>query len=103
MEWTEAGVAGAFRFTQRVYRLAEALEGTDPGEAPSAFSDASRVLRRATHRTIAAVTEAIESFAFNVGVARLHELVNAIADAERTPTQPACFGHATRQWRCSLA
>ena len=23
MEWTEAGVAGAFRFTQRVFRLAE--------------------------------------------------------------------------------
>ena len=85
MEWTEAGVAGAFRFTQRVYRLAEALEGTDPGEAPLAFSDAARVLRQATHRTIAAVTEAIESFAFNVGVARLHELVNAIADADRAP------------------
>ena len=28
MEWTEAGVAGAFRFTQRVFRLAEAMDGT---------------------------------------------------------------------------
>jgi len=28
MEWTESGAAGAFRFTQRVFRLAEAL---DPG------------------------------------------------------------------------
>ena len=27
MEWTEAGVAGAFRFTQRLFRLAEALDG----------------------------------------------------------------------------
>ena len=27
MEWTEAGAAGAFRFTQRVFRLAEALDG----------------------------------------------------------------------------
>ncbi len=27
MEWTEAGVAGAFRFTQRVYRLAEQAGG----------------------------------------------------------------------------
>jgi leucyl-tRNA synthetase len=41
-------------------------------------------LRRLTHRTIATVTEALESFAFNVAVARLYELANAIADAERT-------------------
>ena len=27
MEWTEAGVAGAFRFTQRLFRLAEAFSG----------------------------------------------------------------------------
>ena len=37
-----------------------------------------------THRTIAAVTEALDSFAFNVAVARLYELANAIADAERS-------------------
>ena len=30
MEWTEAGVAGAFRFTQRVFRLVE-----NPGAAPT--------------------------------------------------------------------
>ena len=44
---------------------------------------AALALRRATHRTIAAVTEALEGFAFNVAVARLYELANAIADAER--------------------
>ncbi len=85
MEWTEAGVAGAFRFIQRIYRLAEALPDVPAGNPPASFSDAALTLRRTTHRTIAAVTEAIESFAFNVGVARLHELVNAIADAERAP------------------
>ena len=36
-----------------------------------------------THRTIAAVTEALEIFAFNVAVARLYELANAIGDAEK--------------------
>ena len=45
--------------------------------------DAARALRRVTHRTIAAVSEALDSFAFNVAVARLYELANAIADAER--------------------
>ncbi|HLJ04649.1 MAG TPA: leucine--tRNA ligase [Acetobacteraceae bacterium] len=76
MEWTEAGVAGAYRFTQRVFRLVENL-------APGAEGDAALALRRMTHRTIAAVSEALESFAFNVAVARLYEFANAIADAER--------------------
>ena len=95
MEWTESGVAGAFRFTQRVFRLVEgladsptpsptvmAVPGLDPGIDP-AISDTARALRRLTHRTIAAVSEALDSFAFNVAVARLYEFTNAIADAER--------------------
>jgi leucyl-tRNA synthetase len=81
MEWTEAGVAGAFRFTQRVFRLVETF-----GDAPTeGASDAGRDLRRVTHRTIVAVSEALDSFAFNVAVARLYELANAIADAGITP------------------
>ncbi|MDE2581788.1 MAG: leucine--tRNA ligase [Rhodospirillales bacterium] len=88
MEWTEAGVAGAFRFTQRIARLADAVQalpaGARPdGSGPDGFGPAALGLRRATHRTIAAVTEALESFAFNVAVARLHEFANAIAEAER--------------------
>jgi leucyl-tRNA synthetase len=83
MEWTEAGVAGAYRFTQRIYRLAEALEGVRAEMRPDTFGPAGRALRRQTHHCIAAVTEALESFAFNVAVARLYELASAIAAAER--------------------
>ncbi len=88
MEWTEAGAAGAFRFTQRIFRLAEALEGVRSEMMPDAFGPVGRTLRRATHRCIAAVTEALESFAFNVAVARLYELANAITEAERTVSKP---------------
>jgi leucyl-tRNA synthetase len=71
MEWSEAGVSGAHRFVQRVWRLASTLEQrAGDGEA--------RPLMQAAHRTIAAVTQALESFAFNVAVARLHEFANAI-------------------------
>jgi leucyl-tRNA synthetase len=85
MEWTEAGVLGAYRFTQRLFRLVEALgeAGMDASVSDS-LSPAVRNLRHATHRTIGAVTEALESFAFNVAVARVHELANAIAEAEKT-------------------
>ena len=79
MEWTEAGVAGAFRFTQRLFRLVEGVG--EAGEVSPEPGDAARLLLRITHRTVAAVTEALESFAFNVAVARLYELTNAIAEA----------------------
>ena len=100
MEWTEAGVAGAFRFTQRVFRLAEELAGAR-GEPTATFGAAARALRRVTHRTIAAVTEALDSFAFNVAVARLYELANAIADAERAaPERRVWPGRGARRSRC---
>jgi leucyl-tRNA synthetase len=84
MEWTEAGVVGAYRFTQRLYRLVEALSGvSSTRDVPGSFAPTARRLRRATHRTIAAVTEALETFAFNSAVARIHELANALSDAER--------------------
>ncbi len=92
MEWTEGGVAGAFRFTQRVFRLVDGVSPASPVQ-PDTFGEAARALRRVTHRTIAAVSEALDSFAFNVAVARLYELANAIADAERT-NDPAEFGLA---------
>ncbi len=85
MEWTEAGVAGAYRFAQRLFRLAESLDGATGAMIPEEFCDAARTLRQATHRTIAAVSAALNGFAFNVAVARLHELANAIAEAERAP------------------
>src|SRR3712207_1121286 len=87
MEWTESGVAGAPRFTQRLYRLVggglENLplpDGTGLAEA----AGVARRLRQTTHRCIAAVTEALETFAFNSAVARIHELANAISMVEST-------------------
>nr|WP_294512541.1 leucine--tRNA ligase [uncultured Rhodopila sp.] len=96
MEWTESGAAGAFRFTQRVFRLAEALDGLAVEAQPDSFGPAGRALRRATHRCIAAVTDALEGFAFNVAVARLYELANAITDAERAAAEPG-LGWARRE------
>ena len=94
MEWTESGAAGAFRFTQRIYRLAENLPAAEA--KPAEFGSAGRTLRRATHKAIAAVTESWEGFAFNVAVARMYELANAITDAERAKDEPG-LGWARRE------
>jgi len=89
IEWTEAGVAGASRFVQRVWRVAQAVARDCPAsEAPASFGDPALALRRAAHRAIAAVSDALDSFAFNVAVARLYELANALEDAAHAPATP---------------
>ncbi len=86
MEWTEAGVDGAFRFVQRIWRLvSEPLDRLPPAPlngAPPDLNPTALAVRRATHKTIGAVTEDIEAFRFNRAVARIHELANAIADLD---------------------
>jgi leucyl-tRNA synthetase len=104
MEWTESGVAGAFRFTQRVWRLATNAAATlaAPGAPFAEAAGPARKLRQATHRTIAAVTEALEGFAFNVAVARIHEFANAISEAEAQPDTEG-MGAARREALETLA
>ncbi|HET9811095.1 MAG TPA: leucine--tRNA ligase [Sphingomicrobium sp.] len=72
LEWSEAGIEGAARFVQRVWRLAS---GDTGGEGKD------RDLQRKLHRTIAAVGEAIEALQFNKAVAQLYELVSAMEKA----------------------
>ena len=80
IEWTEAGAEGAWRFTQRIWRLVCAIAARPrPEGAPKAFSDAALELRRAAHKTLAAVTENIEALHFNSAIARIHELTGAIS------------------------
>ncbi len=82
MEWTDAGVQGAFRYVNRVARLVEdhlnELPAPDAPLPGDASNDAIR-LRQTSHKTIAGVTEDYERFHFNKSVARLYELTNAIS------------------------
>ena len=82
MEWTDAGVEGAYRFVNRLWRLIDDTLETLPAAGtplPTAFGTAAAELRRASHRAIAAVTEDIEQFRFNRAVARIYELANTIS------------------------
>jgi leucyl-tRNA synthetase len=95
VEWTDAGVQGAWRFVQRVWTLAEEhnAPAPKPGQAPppGANEGEALALRQTAHRTIAAVTDAIEGFRFNGAVAKCYELVNAIAKAKGANDQALMF------------
>ena len=80
--WTEAGIEGAWRFTQRLWRLVVgALDCVpDAGAAiPTGLNSESRDLRRAVHRAIRDVGRDIEALHHNRAVARIYELANTIA------------------------
>ena len=85
LEWTEAGVTGAWRFQQRLHRIASDAMAHLPAvgaAAPPSFSEAAGELRRAAHKTVAGLSADIEAFHFNKAVARLYELANTIASVE---------------------
>jgi leucyl-tRNA synthetase len=76
LEWSDAGVEGANRFLHRVWRLLERLDDAGSGEAENGQC---RAMRRTIHATIQRVTHAFEQgFAFNVVIAALMELTNAL-------------------------
>jgi leucyl-tRNA synthetase len=93
IEWTAAGVEGAYRFLQRVWRLVRdaAAKGAKPGAPkPAQFGAEAEALRRAAHRSVAAVTGAIERLRFNTAVAHIYELANALsAGLQAAGPQPA--------------
>jgi leucyl-tRNA synthetase len=77
--WTEAGVEGAHRFVQRLWRLVgEAAPGL-AGVAPQAGVEGeAAALSKAAHKTVKAVGEEIERLGFNKAVARIYALANAL-------------------------
>ncbi|NBB49975.1 leucine--tRNA ligase [Rhizobium sp. CRIBSB] len=78
--WSESGVEGAHRFVQRVWRLvseaAERLKSVKP--VPAQEGDGLAVSQIA-HRTLKAVQADLDKLAFNKAIARIYELVNALA------------------------
>jgi leucyl-tRNA synthetase len=78
--WTEAGVEGSHRFVQRVWRLvSEAADILREAESKPAKDGAALAISQVAHRTLKAVASDYDRLAFNKAVARIYELVNALA------------------------
>jgi leucyl-tRNA synthetase len=88
LEWTDAGIEGAWRYLNRLHRLV-----TEPPvplaprstPMPQTLAPAADKARRATHRAVAAVTDHIEKFRFNSAVARIRELTNLLEEMSDGP------------------
>jgi leucyl-tRNA synthetase len=85
VDWAEVSPAGSKRFLARAWRLAgdvTSAPGTDPSTGDVA-------LRKATARAVRDAEVAVETFRFNVAVARIMELVNTTRKAVDTGCGPA--------------
>jgi leucyl-tRNA synthetase len=77
--WTEAGVEGAHRFVQRIWRLiSEVAAVLRQANARAAATGEAAVISRTAHKTVKAVGEDIGKLSFNKAVARIYEMVNTI-------------------------
>jgi leucyl-tRNA synthetase len=77
IDWADVSPAGSAKFLARAWRLSGEVQA--PAGADASTGDAA--LRRVTHRTLHDCDQAIQSYRFNVAVARIMELVNATRKA----------------------
>ncbi|PVM73929.1 leucine--tRNA ligase [Caulobacter radicis] len=79
VQWSNAGVEGSWRFTHRLWNEFDSQPAGD--FAHDDADEAALALRKAAHKLIGFVTDSIEGFRFNSGVARLYEFLNALKAA----------------------
>ena len=85
VDWSDVSPAGSVKFLTRAWRLSG-----DVTSAPGVdFSTGEISLRKATHKALHDAAFAVESFRFNVAIARVMELVNATRKAVDSGCGPA--------------
>ncbi|MCV3735068.1 leucine--tRNA ligase [Rhizobium sp. TRM96647] len=97
--WSEAGVEGAHRFVQRLWRLvseASAALSAAPSKAGSAGE--ALALSKTAHKTLKAVQADYDKLAFNKAVARIYEFANALS----SPLATAAEGRSDAEMNAAL-
>ena len=81
VEWTASGAEAAWKYLQRIWRLADEItqlsdDGPDGGQAQA------DILNRAKHVAIKEVSAGIEDFAFNKSLAALYQFSNVLGKSD---------------------
>ena len=77
IDWADVSPAAASKFLARAWRIAKDVS-SEPGVE---VTSGDKELRKQTHSFLKAFGDAIEGFKFNVGVAKVMELTNALRKA----------------------
>lgn len=77
VDWADVSPSGSTKFLARAWRLSGDVT-SEPGADPAAGDES---VRKATHRALHDAAHAVETFRFNVAVARVMELVNVLRKA----------------------
>ncbi|WP_203291083.1 leucine--tRNA ligase [Maricaulis parjimensis] len=103
VEYTDSGVEGVWRFVQRLWTTVSSLPEGAPGPDTVAVNATGAALdiRKAAHKALHVITDAIEGFRFNSAVAQVHDLVNALrkyepADADGIAAKAEALGILVR-------
>ncbi|HWI42958.1 MAG TPA: leucine--tRNA ligase [Nocardioides sp.] len=85
IDWADVSPQGSLKFLQRAWRLS----GDVTSEPGVDVTSGDVALRKVTHKTVHEATQLLESYRFNVVVARMMELVNATRKAIDSGCGPA--------------
>lgn len=77
IDWADVSPSASGKFLARAFRIAQDVK-SDPAVD---VTKGDQQIRRATHQFLAAFSESIEGFKFNVGVAKCMELTNTLRKA----------------------
>ncbi|MDH3231121.1 MAG: leucine--tRNA ligase [Alphaproteobacteria bacterium] len=82
LDWTDAGVEGAWRYVNRLWRMVTEPSGKVAalGAGMPQLGAAAEGAWRLIHKTIAGVTDDLDTFRFNRAVARIRELTNLLGE-----------------------
>ena len=88
IDWSDVSPSGSLKFLNRAWRISQDVES----QAGVDFTAGDLSLRKVTHKSLRDISLAVETYRFNVAVARTMELVNATRkaiDSGCGPTDPA--------------
>jgi leucyl-tRNA synthetase len=83
INWSLSGINGAWRFTQRFWRVVRGCENIfniDINVKPKNFSHKTISFRKKVHQNLKLITDGINNFQMNVAVAKIHELTSDISN-----------------------
>tara|TARA_B100000242_G_scaffold115408_1_gene80530 strand:+ start:160 stop:2721 length:2562 start_codon:yes stop_codon:yes gene_type:complete len=77
IQWSDEGISGSYKFVQKIWSISETINNLDPKKKMN--DETKNILDKSINKLIKDVTLAIESFHFNVAVAKFYEFINILS------------------------